>query len=139
MSEYEPLYSDRHKQSFNFTLILALALTVLGFFQGAPQLVAVGVAFAAFAWLTTPKSYTLFQDRLLIAFGKPRMKAILYRDIDEVELVELRGFSPRLRVHYRRGSRTWLVPNDLETFHDRIQDALDTFRERNPEGDIAPE
>ena len=129
MSEYQPLYADRHKASFNFTLFMALAVATLGLF-GNPALVVLGLGFAAYSWLTTPSNYMLFRDRLMIAYGRPRYKTILFGEIDgDIELVQLAIASPRLKVAYGRGHRTWLVPRDAEAFGQQFREALVRFRE----------
>ena len=125
----EQAYVDRHHASFNFTLILALILAVGGFVRGDQFLFIVGVAFAAYAWLSTPSRYMLFGDRLVIAYGKPRLRTIPFVDIENVELLRLSRINPRLRVSYQRGRRTWLVPKDAEAFNERFQEALSRFHE----------
>ena len=129
MIEYPPSYVDRHHASLNLTLILALVLAFGGFIRGDQFLFIVGVAFAAYAWLSSPNKYMLFEDRLVIAYGKPRLRTIPFDVIENVELLRLSRINPRLRISHQGGRRTWLVPKDAEAFNERFQEALKRFHE----------
>ena len=135
-AQYEPKYMDRHRASFNFTLILALVLAAFGILSTDPLLTIVGLAFAAFAWLTTPNLYMLFDDRLVIAYGKPRLRHILFGQIENVELVQLAMTSSRVRVYPKFGRPTWLAPRDPEAFKEQLSQALESFHQEHPEGEL---
>ena len=56
MQQYEPLYADRHRSAFRFSLVMSLVVAVVGLLFKAPLLVILGLAVAAFSWFTTRPS-----------------------------------------------------------------------------------
>ena len=135
----EPIYWDKHRRPINLTLILSLGVAVLGLFQGALQLVFIGLAVAAYTWLTSPKHYLIFPDYLVILYGTPRRRVIPFTDVSHLELLSLPPVGDRLRVVLMNNRRVILVAQDSETFHDRLEEALDRFRDAGPMGDTPDE
>ena len=132
--QYEsPLHADRHRATFNFTLALSVAVAVVGLFTGNFVLVIVGLAVAAFTWLTTPAQYMIFEDRLVIAYGRPRIKYIFFQQVEGVELMKF-AIGSRVRIRLRTARPLFIQPRDAEEFENRFQNALDSFRRDNPEG-----
>ncbi len=132
--QYEaPLHADKHRSAFNFTLALSVAVAVVGLFTGSPLLVVVGLVVAAFTWLTTPAQYMIFQDRLVISYGRPRIKHIFFQQVEGAELIKF-AIGNRVRIHMRSARPLFIQPRDAEEFESRFQNALDSFRRDNPEG-----
>ena len=124
--QYEqPLYWDKHRSAINFTLMLSIVVAVIGVFSAIPLLV-VGLAVGAFSWLTTPSQYAVFNDRLIIYYGKPRVRHILFQQIEQLELLSL-AIGSRLRVRLAGGRPLFIQPKDVEEFQSKFQMALDSY------------
>ena len=132
MQQYEPIHADRHRSAFNISLILGLVLAVIGVVVQAPIWVVVGLGMAAWSWFTTPSQYVLFADRLMIAYGKPRVRHVFFEQVGEVGLISL-PMGNRLRVRLTTGRMLFIQPKDGEEFGRRFQTALDSYRRDNPE------
>ena len=130
MAEYGPLHTDRNKSPINWMLVLGLAAIAADIFLsgGVTGLSIVGAGVAIYAWFTTPTSYMLYNDRLVIAYGRPRLRHVMFDNIEAVDnlLVPLSG--PRLRVREFRGRGAWLTPRDPETFLEQFRIAMEQFR-----------
>jgi hypothetical protein len=117
----------------NFTLIFALVVAVFGLVRRDPLLVAVGLAVAIFNWFTTPRQYLIYQDALVIAYGQPRVRVIPFGRISGSPEVLRLIVGDRLRVQLMRGRPLIFQTRDLPTFHDRLGEALNSFRRDHPE------
>ena len=135
-----PIHIDRHNANFNITLILGVAVAVLGFFQGGEgtALIFLGVAFALYAWFTTPTQYMVFPDRLVIAYGRPRMRDVDFQHIDQVESLNL-PFGTRLMLRLRRGRRIFIQPRDSEGFESQLLGALERYRSQHIQPEAPPD
>jgi hypothetical protein len=124
----------------NFTLIFALVVVVLGLvplFRGKGDdgdllLIAVGVGVAVINWLTTPRRYEIYQDALVIAYGQPRVRVIPFGQISGSPEVLRLVIGDRLRLQLVNGKRVIFQTRDLQTFHDRLSEALSGFRRDHP-------
>lgn len=131
-SEVQPLYSDVHRVSVNITMIFALAVAVMGLFSGGFLLFA-GLGVAAYTWLTSPRRYLIYENALVIEFGRPRVKVIDFSNISHVELLTL-GIGERLRVVLISGRRAMVMSKNLETFRERLDEALERYQSQYPQG-----
>lgn len=124
----EPIHSDQHRSRWNITLIFALAVAVLGVVNGAGGwvLILLGLAMAAFSWLTTPRAYFIYRDALVIAYGTPRTKAIPFAEISHLELLAL-PIGERLRLRLLSGRREMLIPRDNAVFQQHLEQALSDY------------
>ena len=126
----EPIHWDNHRGSLNLTLYLALGVAFLGlmnlFKTGDSLLLLVGLAVGAWTWFTTPKQYWIYPDALLIVYGRPRVKMIPFSQLSHVERLSL-PIGDRLRIRLVSGRRIMLSMRDTDTFHDRLDEALDKF------------
>ena len=130
MYQSPPIHTDRHKASFNFTLILSIGVVVVGVLSGfEPILIIMGIAFGGFAWLTTPTQYVIFEDRLQIIYGRPRTRDLGFHEVAGFEAINL-PFGMRLMIVTDRGRRHFIQPRDPEQFGGLLQDALSRFRAR---------
>ena len=121
------MHADSHRGSLNLTLYLAMGVVVVGFLSGpAPQLIVIGLAVLAWTWFTTPKQYLIYTDALVIAYGRPRVRMIPFSQLSHVERLTL-PIGDRLRIRLVTGRRIMLSMRDTETFHDRLDEALDKF------------
>ena len=135
MQQYEPIHFDRHGASFNLNLVLALGVAGIGFAL-SEWVIVIGLGFAAFAWLTTPSMYTIYVDRLLISYGRPRVRHVLFREIRDIQPVAL-PFGSRLLIRLRSGRRFLIQPSDVEEFSSKFLGALESFNlEHGGEGRI---
>ena len=126
----EPIHSDQHRSRWNITLIFALAVAVLGVVNlsggGGALLILLGLAMAAFSWLTTPRAYFIYRDALVIAYGTPRTKAIPFAEISHLELLAL-PIGERLRLRLLSGRREMLIPRDNALFQQHLEQALSDY------------
>lgn len=127
----EPIHSDQHRSRWNITLIFALAVAVLGVVNmagggGGELLILLGLAMAAFSWLTTPRAYFIYRDALVIAYGTPRTKAIPFAEISHLELLAL-PIGERLRLRLLSGRREMLIPRDNAAFQQHLERALSDY------------
>ena len=130
MEQYEPLHADKHRSTFNFTLAVSLCAVAIGLYElsqdGIGFLLIIGLTFAAFSWLTTPGWYMIYSDRLVIAYGKPRVRHVYFRQIDRVELITL-PFGNRLLVRLRNSRRILIQPKDVEEFQSKFRGAIESY------------
>ena len=129
MQRPEPLFTDRHISSLNITLMLGIAFIVMGmFFQAAlfvpGDFVIIGIVASAYSWLTTPSSYSVYLDRLVVFYGRPRIKHFLFEDIDHVELLKF-NFGNRMWIRLKNGRRIIIQPKALEEFQEKFKEAVD--------------
>ena len=126
----QPIHWDTHRGSLNFTLILSVAVVVLGVWNfvqtGEWILMIVGAGVGAFTWLTNPRQYWIYPDALVIVYGRPRTRTISFNQVSHVELLSL-PIGDRLRVTLVNGRRVMVQPRESETFQDRLEGALRSF------------
>jgi len=131
-----PIHWDSHRSNLNITLILALIIAFFGLVTvwggGSPFLLIVGLGGAAYSWLTTARQYYIYRDALIIVFGRPRWKVIPFTRVSHIELLSL-PIGDRLRVQLVGGRPVMLAARDSETFRDRLDTALEEFRNAHPE------
>ena len=137
MAQYGPLYTERHWRAINFLLVAGIAAVVVGLFAGR-GITMLGVALAVYAWFTTPTRYLLFNDRLVIVYGRPRVRTVMYSQIEGVETLAAPVSGRRLRVLRRAGRSAWLTPRDPFKFLDHFREALEQFQAGSPEPDREP-
>ena len=127
----QPIHWDQHRGSINVTLILSVAVVALGlynFYQtGEFLLIIVGLAVASFTWLTNPRQYWIYSDALVIVYGRPRIRTIPFTNVSHVELLSL-PIGNRLRVRLVNGRAVMLQARDAETFQDKLEGALNSYR-----------
>ncbi len=135
MEENNPLHWDRHKAAFNFPLLAGLALAVISLLSGGDSailFVIIGLALAAYGWFTQPSQYVVYADRLVVTYGKPRVRHIPFQEVDQVELLKI-AIGDRLLVRLKTGRRMFLQPRDLNEFQLRFAGALDSYRGQHQE------
>ena len=147
-SQNQPLYWDKDRVPVNLTLILSLGIAlwglvgIIGLFEiggGSPQLILLlGVGVAVYTWLMTPRQYLVYADALCIVYGRPRVKALHFRDIAEVELGSVSALD-RLRVRPHRGRRQSIRVREVESFYEQLNGALNAFRAAHPEYGTPPD
>ena len=133
MEETNPVHWDRHKAAFNFPLLAGLVLAVISLLSsGISFFLVVGLALAAYGWFTQPSQYMVYADRLVVTYGRPRVRHIPFQQVDQVELLKI-PIGDRLLVRLKTGRRLFLQPRDLDEFQVRFAGALDSYRGQNPE------
>ena len=126
----QPIHWDTHRGSINLTLILSVAVVVLGVWNfvqsGEWILMIVGAGVGAFTWLTNPRQYWIYSDALIVVYGKPRTRTISFSQVSHVDLLSL-PIGDRLRVTLVNGRRVMVQAKDAETFQDRLEGALRSY------------
>ena len=133
--QYQPLYSAKEKSPINFMLILGLGAAVADILisGGISGLFVVGLGVATYSWFTSPTNYTLYSDRLLISYGRPRVRHVMFENIEGVDNLVVPLSGPRLRVREFRGRGVWLTPRDPDTFMEQFRIAMEAFQGTTPE------
>ena len=121
----EPIHWDNHRTKLNLTFVFALVVAVIGIL-GQPLLFVMGVGVAIYSWLTNPKQYLIYNDSLVIIYGRPRVKSYPFENMAHLELLTL-PIGNRLRVRMANGARIMLIPTDSETFNVKLDEALEAF------------
>jgi hypothetical protein len=129
----EPLYWDNHRVSVNLTMIFAVAVAVMGLLSSSPMLLFAGLGVAAYTWFTSPRRYLIYENVLVIQYGRPRVKVIDFSNISHLEMLSL-GIGDRLRVVLLNGKRTMVISKNLDTFRERLDDALERYQSQYPQG-----
>jgi hypothetical protein len=143
----QPTYSERKGSLFSFTLIFSIIVVVmgtgvlsgLGFPGPQPMLVIVGSGIAGFNWLTTPREYQLYQNALVVLYGKPRWTVVDFKNITNLSVLKLPLGSDRLMVELTTGRRLVLQTKDSPAFYDRLMDALNSYRQDHPQVELSDE
>lgn len=134
-SPQQPLYMDSPKSKFNVTLIFAMVVAVIGLATGATFLLILGLIGAVMNWFTSPKQFQIYQNALVIVYGKPRVKAIPFPDISHTEILVM-PMGSRLRVRLINGKRVLVAVENIEEFRARLDDAMEKFNGTYGEGVI---
>ena len=132
-SSQQPLHSDNHRVPMNLTMIFAMGIAVIGMFSGAALLFFAGMGVAAYTWFTRPRRYLIYANSLVIDYGRPRIKVVSLSEISHVELLSL-PIGDRLRVVLLNGRRTMILAKDLDTFQEKLDQALESYQSGNPGG-----
>ena len=135
----QPIYWERKGSLFSFTLIFPLVVVIIGVMTGQPLLVIVGAGIATFNWFTSPKEYQIYRDALIIVYGRPRVRVVHFGNISRFSVLTLPWGSDRLLVELVTGRRLVLQIRDSQAFHDRLQEALDSFRQTHPQVELPDE
>ena len=132
-TQEQPLHWDDPRTKLNLTLMFALVVTVIGIL-GQPVLLIMGISVAMYSWLTNPRQFLIYPDRLVIIYGRPRVKTFPFETISHLETLSL-PVGERLRVRMVNGSRIMLLTKDSDTFRTKLDEALDAFHggPRGPE------
>lgn len=123
----QPIHMDTPKSRINVPMILASAVAVIGVFSGY-VLVALGLAGMAFSWLTTPRQYLIYQNALVIIYGRPRSKTIPFSDIEQLEDLTMPRGDTALGVRLVNGKRAIISVVNLDEFKVRLADAWESFK-----------
>ncbi|MFH1140280.1 MAG: PH domain-containing protein [Chloroflexota bacterium] len=95
---------------------MATAMVVLGTIQVDLLTVAMGIGLLAYVWFTRHARYEIFQDRLVIYYGTPRIKSVPLSDIGEVRLIKASLGGQDLLVRRKGGGVLVIRPRDAERF-----------------------
>lgn len=122
------IHSDRYRGSVNFTLIFALFVIAYGLLQGesGQTLVIVGALVAIYVWFTRPRSIEIYEDCLLIRYGKPRVRVIPFENIEKVEPLHLQ-VPDRWRIYLYRGRRIVLLTREPDVFAEHLEQARELY------------
>ncbi|PKB81841.1 MAG: hypothetical protein BZY88_05635 [SAR202 cluster bacterium Io17-Chloro-G9] len=111
----------------NLTMIFAMGIAVIGLFTGAALLFFAGMGVAAYTWFTRPRRYLIYANSLVIEYGRPRIKVISLAEISHLEMLSL-PIGDRLRVVLLNGRRTMILAKDLDTFREKLDQALESYQ-----------
>ena len=133
------IYWDKTRRPVNFLFILAAVAAVLGLMglvkgnENAESMLILGLGVGAYSWLTNARTYLIYPEHLVIMYGTPRRRIIPFSQISHVEFLSLPTIGDRVRVRLENGRGIMLQAKDSETFHDRLDEALNNFHGPRPE------
>lgn len=104
--------------------VIAGALVIIGLLGGDPVTFLLGVAYALYFYYTRPTRYEVYNDRLVVRYGRPRQKNLLLADVEEVRLVKLPMGREAIWVQKKGGRGELIRPADPERFLAQLEDAL---------------
>ena len=129
----QPLHWDSPRSRINVTLIVALLIAAVGLII-QPTFVVLGLALAAYSWLTTAKQFLIYENALVIIYGQPRSpKVVHYPEISQLEMVAMptgalgKQQVRRLLVHQITGRRIVVSVQNVEEFRERLDEAMRKF------------
>ena len=122
----QPLHWDSPKSKYNLTLIFSVVVAVIGLATGATFLLLLGLLGAAMNWFTNAKQYLIYQNSLVVVYGRPRVKVIPFSDISHLEMLVM-PMGNRLRVRLVSSKRLVVSVKDVDEFRTRLDDALEKY------------
>ena len=102
---------------------IALALVVLGLFQGDPVSAVMGAGLLAYVWFTRHMKYEIWLDQLVIYYGNPRRRSVPLADIDGVRPVRSSMGGQGLIITRKGGGALVLKPRDPAAFTAALEGA----------------
>ncbi|MDE2900844.1 MAG: hypothetical protein OXN15_07480 [Chloroflexota bacterium] len=120
-----PVFSAPHDRSF-FQMInfyIAIGVVIFGLWTGELFLATLGFVVGAVYWFTTPRYYHILGDRLVVMYGQPRILAIPFDAIFDVNIVRVPLTSG---IFVRRVNKAGVIirPRDMEGFVSQLWMAL---------------
>ena len=86
-----PVHSAPHDRSF-FQMInfyIAIGVVIFGIYTGEVFLASLGLIVGLVYWFTTPRYYHVMSDRLVVMYGQPRVLAVPFETIFDVNIVRV--------------------------------------------------
>ncbi len=123
----EPQWFERHAGSANLRLIVAFLSMILGVVLQHYVLILIGLGFALLAWFTTPRYYSIYEDRMVIFYGQPRSRHVRFDHIEWVDALPL-PLGNRLIIRLRTSGRLMIQPTNSIEFRRRLQTAVETYQ-----------
>jgi len=130
----QPLHADDDRTTLNVSMLLGILVAIYGMVVAQDATIFfLGMVWAAYSWLTRPRRYLVYPNALVIEYGRPRKKVIPMAEISHVELLSL-PIGERLRVVSLTGRRTMIMAKDLDTFREKLDEALESYQGGNSGG-----
>ena len=123
----EPQWFERHAGSANLRLIVAFLSMILGVVLQHYVLILIGLGFALLAWFTTPRYYSIYEDRMVIFYGQPRSRHVLFGHIEWVDALPF-ALGNRLIIRLRTSGRLMIQPTNSLEFRRRLQTAVESYQ-----------
>lgn len=142
----QPLLSERHRSTIMTRLIgfigwLMIVLAIIVGFKSAAAwredalpLLGIGAAFAVSHWFLAPRRYNVYEEQLVIAYGKPRQRVIPFDEISELQVIR-HLLGGEIRVHRTSGRAVSIQPWHPRRFLDAIEQAMNQYRGVEPESE----
>ena len=145
VSQTDLIYSAQHRTTFlsHFMWFLGLLLVLVALLNVAVGsfgtgswsnrlvdggvLLVIGALLSGGHWLLTPRRYEIYDDAVVVAYGRPRVKVVVYEEISEIE-VATHALGTELRLHLTRGGVVRLYPLGPREFHENLERAWKPHR-----------
>ena len=120
-----PVFSAPHDRSF-FQVInfyIAIGVVIFGIIYQEPFLATLGFIVGAIYWFTTPRYYHVMPNSLIVMYGQPRMLAVPFEAIYDVNIVRVPLTSG---IFVRRMNKAGVIirPRDMEGFIGQLWSAM---------------
>ena len=113
--------------------ILLIVLAILVTAKGANN-ISDGIVFSGIGmilvlgyWFFVPRSYEVLKDQLIINYGIPRAKVVLFEDITKID-VHRHKLGAEIKISKRYGSEIYIHPLSIEQFQEVLQRNISQFR-----------
>ena len=135
----QPIFSERHRSSLlTRTLsiigwvIMALAIFVGGsnadaWWPDSLILLALGAVLVASHWFLAPRHYDIYDERLVITYGRPRKRTIPFDEISELQVVS-HPLGTEIRIKRTRRWSLTIQPWQPKQYHARLEAAFNRFQ-----------
>lgn len=131
------IYSERHRSTFlsNFLWYLGLLLVVaavLSFAFGSGSwasrtfdvvvLLGLGAALAGGHWFLAARRYEIYEEGLVVVFGRPRVRLVRYTEVSDIEVLK-HALGTELRLVLAQGGVVRIYPLHPREFHENLERA----------------
>ena len=138
MDLLEPLHSERHRSAIltRTVNLIAWLLITFAFLVGgrstdgwvdAWPLLVIGLGLAGTHWFLAPRRYNIFEEHLVITYGKPRQRIISFDEMSDINIVR-HPLGAELRIQRTNGRPVTIQPWNPRRFHEQLEEALNKFR-----------
>ena len=146
----QPLLSERHRSAIMTRTIgfIGWFIIVLAFIVGASDaqawwedalpLLGIGAVFAGAHWFLAPRRYNVYEEQLVIAYGKPRERVIPFDEISQLQVIR-HLLGGEIRIHRTSGRAVSIQPWHPQRFLEAMEQALNRYRGVEPESEPPPQ
>ena len=138
MKHIESSYKSGHRTNAITSVIgvlgiLLVVLAILVTAKGA-NTISDGIVFSGIGmilvlgyWFLVPRSYQVLTDQLIINYGIPRAKVVMFEDITKID-IHKHKLGAEIRISKRYGSEIYIHPLSIEQFQEVLQRNISQFR-----------
>ena len=137
MDSLTPLHMEAHRTSLLTRLIGwigwgIILISIVSAIVNPRDIISVvsflgaGILLAGAQWFLTPRWYEIYNDRLMITYGKPRERTVFFYEISDVQ-THSSPVSFEIRIKITNGRMVSLTPLNASEFEQKIMQAVSHF------------